>query len=187
MDLIRCGWVGDDPLYQDYHDKVWGRPVYDPVELFAKLCLDGQQAGLSWITILKKQQNYYDAFAGFDPEKIARFDEAKVEALMRNSGIVRNRLKIKSVIRNAQSYLRFAERGGDFSEFLWSFAGGKPLVNQFNSSADYPAQTPESEAMSKALKKSGFNFVGPIICYAFMQAVGMVNDHVLSCHCRNTA
>ena len=185
MDLIRCGWVSDDPLYQDYHDNVWGRPVYDPLELFAKLCLDGQQAGLSWITILKKQQNYYEAFAHFDPVKIAEFDDTKVEELMQNPGIVRNRLKVKSIIRNAKGYLKFIEEGGDFSEFLWRFVGGKPIVNRLEKMEDYPTQTPESEAMSKALKKLGFNFVGPTICYAFMQAVGMVNDHQLSCHCKS--
>ena len=186
MDLIRCGWVSDDPLYQEYHDKVWGRPVYDPLELFAKLCLDGQQAGLSWVTILKKQQNYYDAFANFDPITIAEFDEVKIESLMQNTGIVRNRLKIQSIIRNAKGYLKYTEQGGDFSELLWSFIGGQPIVNQFETLADIPTQTPESEAMSKVLKKLGFNFVGPTICYAFMQAVGMVDDHLLSCHCRNS-
>ncbi|RYV03641.1 DNA-3-methyladenine glycosylase I [Shewanella sp. OPT22] len=184
MELKRCGWVSDDPIYQQYHDNVWGRPVYDPLELFAKLCLDGQQAGLSWITILKKKQNYYDAFADFIPEDIAQFDEQKVEALMQNTGIVRNRLKVNSIIRNAKGYLKFTQEGGDFSEFLWSFVNGKPIVNHLESMDDYPTQTPESEAMSKALKKLGFNFVGPTICYAFMQAVGMVNDHQMSCHCK---
>ncbi|MEL4432126.1 DNA-3-methyladenine glycosylase I [Shewanella mangrovisoli] len=181
MEEIRCNWVSDDPLYREYHDKVWGRPVYDSKELFAKLCLDGQQAGLSWITILKKQQNYEQAFADFEPAVIATFDEAKVEELMANPGIVRNRLKIHSIIRNAKGYLAYTEDGKDFAEFLWSFVGGKPLVNQFTSMSQVPAQTPESEAMSKALKKLGFNFVGPTICYAFMQAVGMVNDHLVDC------
>ncbi|MEL4282979.1 MULTISPECIES: DNA-3-methyladenine glycosylase I [Shewanella] len=181
MEEIRCNWVSDDPLYREYHDKVWGRPVYDSKELFAKLCLDGQQAGLSWITILKKQQNYEQAFADFEPAVIATFDDAKVQELMANPGIVRNRLKIHSIIRNAKGYLAYTEDGKDFSEFLWSFVGGKPLVNQFTSMSQVPAQTPESEAMSKALKKLGFNFVGPTICYAFMQAVGMVNDHLVDC------
>lgn len=181
MEEIRCNWVSDDPLYREYHDKVWGRPVYDSKELFAKLCLDGQQAGLSWITILKMQQNYEQAFADFEPAVIATFDDAKVEELMANSGIVRNRLKIHSIIRNAKGYLAYTSDGKDFSEFLWSFVGGKPLVNQFTSMSQVPAQTPESEAMSKALKKLGFNFVGPTICYAFMQAVGMVNDHLVDC------
>ncbi|MCS6116365.1 DNA-3-methyladenine glycosylase I [Shewanella baltica] len=181
MEEIRCGWVSDDPLYREYHDKVWGRPVYDPKELFAKLCLDGQQAGLSWITILKKQQNYEQAFANFEPEAIAGFDEAKVEELMLNPGIVRNRLKVNSIIKNAKGYLAYTVDGKDFSAFLWSFVGGKPIVNQFTAMSQVPAQTPESEAMSKALKKLGFNFVGPTICYAFMQAVGMVNDHLVEC------
>mgnify|MGYP006190603399 FL=1 len=181
MEEIRCNWVSDDPLYREYHDKVWGRPVYDSKELFAKLCLDGQQAGLSWITILKKQQNYEQAFADFEPTVIATFDDAKVEELMNNPGIVRNRLKIHSIIRNAKGYLAYTADGKDFSEFLWSFVGGKPKVNQFTSMSQVPVQTPESEAMSKALKKLGFNFVGPTICYAFMQAVGMVNDHIVDC------
>lgn len=181
MEEIRCNWVSDDPLYREYHDKVWGRPVYDSKELFAKLCLDGQQAGLSWITILKKQQNYEQAFADFEPAVIATFDDAKVEELMNNPGIVRNRLKIHSIIRNAKGYLAYTADGKDFAEFLWSFVGGKPMVNHFTSMSQVPAQTPESEAMSKALKKLGFNFVGPTICYAFMQAVGMVNDHLVDC------
>ncbi|MCH1931765.1 DNA-3-methyladenine glycosylase I [Shewanella sp. A25] len=181
MEEVRCNWVSDDPLYREYHDHVWGRPVYDSKELFAKLCLDGQQAGLSWITILKKQKNYEEAFANFEPEIIVTFDDAKVEELMANTGIVRNRLKIHSIIRNAKGYLAYTQDGKDFSAFLWSFVGGKPLVNSFTSMTEVPAQTPESEAMSKALKKLGFNFVGPTICYAFMQAVGMVNDHLVDC------
>ncbi|QYJ75451.1 DNA-3-methyladenine glycosylase I [Shewanella sp. FJAT-52076] len=179
----RCAWVGNDSLYQQYHDEVWGRPVYDSRELFAKLCLDGQQAGLSWITILKKQANYEAAFAYFEPAIIANFDEAKVEELMQNPGIVRNRAKVNSIIRNARAYLSYVDAGNDFSAFLWSFVGGAPKVNRFASISEVPAQTAESEAMSKALKKLGFNFVGPTICYAFMQAVGMVNDHTVDCHC----
>ncbi|MCL2919947.1 DNA-3-methyladenine glycosylase I [Shewanella litorisediminis] len=180
---VRCAWVGNDSLYQQYHDEVWGRPVYDAKELFAKLCLDGQQAGLSWITILKKQANYEAAFANFEPAIIADFDEVKVEELLQDPGIVRNRAKVNSIIRNARAYLSFVEAGNDFSDFLWGFVGNKPIVNHFGSIAEVPAQTPESEAMSKALKKLGFNFVGPTICYAFMQAVGMVNDHTVDCHC----
>lgn len=180
---VRCAWVSDDAQYQQYHDEVWGRPVYDAKELFAKLCLDGQQAGLSWITILRKQASYEQAFADFEPAIIAAYDEAKVEELLQNPGIVRNRAKVNSIIRNARAYLNFVEGGGDFSAFLWSFVGGKPKVNHFGSISDVPAQTSESEAMSKALKKLGFNFVGPTICYAFMQAVGMVNDHTTNCHC----
>ncbi|WP_133405226.1 DNA-3-methyladenine glycosylase I [Parashewanella tropica] len=184
MTLTRCAWVSEDPIYQEYHDKVWGCPVYDPLELFEKLCLDGQQAGLSWITILKKQQNYQKAFANFDPYKIAKFTEDDVERLMQDKGIVRNRLKIQSIIRNAKAYIAFLEQGNDFSQFLWEFVGGKPIVNEFLSLTEVPVETPESQAMSKALKKLGFNFVGPTICYAFMQAVGMVDDHTQECFCR---
>jgi len=188
MEMQRCSWVGTDELYQAYHDNVWGRPVYDSQELFAKLCLDGQQAGLSWITILKKQQNYEAAFANFEPAIIAKFDDEKIEALLQDKGIVRNRLKVNSIIKNARGYMAHfsdieGEQGNDFSEFLWSFVGGKPIVNKFKTMAEVPTQTPESEAMSKALKKLGFNFVGPTICYAFMQAVGMVNDHTTDCFC----
>ncbi|AZG71498.1 DNA-3-methyladenine glycosylase I [Shewanella livingstonensis] len=183
MQVNRCGWVSEDPLYQHYHDTVWGRPQFDAKHLFEKLCLDGQQAGLSWITILKKQQNYQQLFAGFEPSIIAEFDQDKVEALMLEPGIVRNRLKINSIIRNAKAYMAFVEQGNDFATFLWDFVGGSPTVNQFELLSQVPAQTPESEAMSKALKKLGFNFVGPTICYAFMQAVGMVNDHTTDCHC----
>ncbi|WP_065187361.1 DNA-3-methyladenine glycosylase I [Shewanella woodyi] len=185
MEKQRCSWVGADDLYQAYHDEVWGRPVFDSQELFAKLCLDGQQAGLSWITILKKQHNYEAAFANFDPAIIAKFDDDKVEELLLDKGIVRNRLKVNSIIKNARAYMtHFSDnQGDDFSRFIWSFVGGKPIVNKFNSMSEVPAQTPESEAMSKALKKLGFNFVGPTICYAFMQAVGLVNDHTTDCFC----
>ncbi|MGS0692181.1 DNA-3-methyladenine glycosylase I [Shewanella sp. 0m-8] len=183
MEVTRCGWVSAEPIYQEYHDKVWGRPVFDSRELFEKLCLDGQQAGLSWITILKKQQNYEAAFANFDPKIIATFDAKKVEELLLNPGIVRNRLKVNSIIRNAKAYLEFVEQGNDFSAFLWGFVDGSPKVNHFTSMSELPAQTPASEALSKALKKMGFNFVGPTICYAFMQAVGMVNDHTTDCFC----
>lgn len=182
-DKIRCTWCGSDPLYQHYHDTVWGRPVSCERDLFRKLCLDGQQAGLSWITILKKQDNYEKAFAGFDPEKIVLFDDAKVEALMQDKGIVRNRLKIHSIIKNARGYLAMKEAGISFSEFLWDFVDGKPIINQYQTLKDIPANTAQSDAMSKALKKRGFNFVGSTICYAFMQAVGMVNDHTVDCHC----
>ena len=180
--MQRCHWCGEDPVYQHYHDTVWGRPEYDSLELFEKLCLDGQQAGLSWITILKKQANYEAAFFNFDPYQMAQMDETDVERLMQDVGIVRNRLKIQSLIRNAKAYVAFAEQG-DFSHFLWSFVGGRSIVNQWQESSQIPTQTTESEAMSKALKKLGFNFVGPTICYAFMQACGLVMDHVTSCHC----
>ena len=179
----RCSWCGDEPIYVDYHDNVWGRPEFDSKELFEKLCLDGQQAGLSWITILKKRQGYLDAFANFDADKIKDFTEEDVERLMLETGIIRNRLKINSIIKNAKAYLAFEEKHGkgSFSTFLWDFVGGQPKLNRFESMSDVPAETEESQAMSKALKKLGFNFVGPTICYAFMQAVGMVNDHLVSC------
>ena len=179
--ITRCPWHTNDPLYIRYHDKEWGVPVYDDQLLLAKLILDGAQAGLSWITILKKRENYWAAFDSFDPEKMALYDETKIAELMGNAGIVRNRLKINSAIKNAQAYLRLREELGSFSDYLWGFVGGKPIINALQSEADYVATSPESIAMSKDLKKRGFNFVGPTICYAFMQAVGMVNDHLVSC------
>jgi len=178
----RCSWCGTEPIYVQYHDKVWGVPEYDSKSLFAKLILDGAQAGLSWITILKKEQNYFDAFDGLDPFIIQHYDDDKYDELMQNAGIVRNKLKIKSTISNAQHYVRMHDAGIDFSEYLWSFVGGKPKLNAFKTIGDVPAYTEDSDAMSKALKKEGFKFVGSTICYAFMQAVGMVNDHVTSCH-----
>ena len=182
-DLKRCNWVTAEPIYLQYHDKVWGRVVFDERELFEKLCLDGQQAGLSWLTILKKQQNYKAAFADFIPEKIVEFDDEIIESLMLNSGIVRNRLKINSIIKNAQAYLKLKEQGINFSKLLWDFVDCNQIQNNFMNQSEIPTQTAESLAMSKSLKKLGFTFVGPTICYAFMQAVGMVNDHLVSCHC----
>jgi DNA-3-methyladenine glycosylase I len=182
-DLHRCHWVTQDPIYLEYHDKVWGRPVIDAQELFAKLCLDGQQAGLSWLTILKKQANYEQAFCHFEPRKISRFDEKDVERLLQNPGIVRNRLKVGSIIRNARAYMAMAEQGIDFSDFLWQFTDGRTVQNRWQEPGQVPVTTPASDAMSKALKQQGFNFVGSTICYAFMQAVGMVNDHLTYCHC----
>lgn len=180
--LQRCPWCGSDPLYQQYHDKVWGRPVYDSIELFAKLCLDGQQAGLSWITILRKQQSYYQAYAQFQAEKIALFTEQDCQRLMENKGIVRNKLKINSIVKNAKAYLAIEASGQAFNDYIWQFVGGKTIVNSYASLQEIPTESPESQAMSKALKKAGFSFVGPTICYAFMQAVGMVNDHITGCH-----
>jgi DNA-3-methyladenine glycosylase I len=178
---MRCSWCGDDPLYVQYHDEDWGVPVYDDRQLFAKLVLDGAQAGLSWITILRKQENYWQAFDQFDPEKIARYDEAKIAELLQNPGIVRNRLKVNSAVKNARGYLQIQEEHGSFSDFLWQFVDGKPIQNKWLTLSEVPAETKESQAMSKALKQQGFTFVGPTIVYAFMQAVGMVNDHVVSC------
>jgi len=177
----RCPWCGDDPLYVHYHDTVWGRPEYDDLALFEKLCLDGQQAGLSWITILRKQENYRAAYDHFDPEKIVHYGQARVEALLSNPGIIRNRLKVQSIIKNARGYLDLQDKGIGFSDFLWSFVGNQPVQNRWHSFSEVPTATPESEAMSKALKRSGFTFVGPTIVYAFMQATGMVNDHLAQC------
>lgn len=177
----RCEWCGDDPLYIRYHDEEWGAPVYDDRRLFAMLILEGAQAGLSWITILRKRENYWEAFDQFDPEAIAAYDEVKIASLLQNPGIVRNRLKVRSVVKNARGYLNIREKEGSFSDYLWRFVDGRPLQNEWRSLADIPAETAASRAMSKALKKRGFNFVGPTICYAFMQAVGMVNDHVVDC------
>ncbi len=177
----RCAWCGSDPLYVDYHDNEWGVPEYDSQKLFGKLILDGAQAGLSWITILRKREGYLKAFDGFDPDRMARYTDKKLEKLMLDPGIVRNRLKIASARRNAHAYLRLRDSGIDFSEYLWEFVGGQPIQNACKSMDDIPATSPEAEAMSKSLKKEGFNFVGPTIVYAFMQAVGMVNDHMVSC------
>ncbi|MBL8146819.1 MAG: DNA-3-methyladenine glycosylase I [Anaerolineae bacterium] len=180
-ELARCGWAGSDPLYVAYHDEEWGTPLHDDQRLFEFLLLEGAQAGLSWITILRKRENYRAAFDGFDAEKIARYDAAKVESLLQNPGIVRNRLKVNAFVRNAQATLRVQEELGSLDAFLWSFTGGQTIQNRFHSLSDVPAKTPEAEAMSKALIKRGFTFVGPTICYAFMQACGMVNDHIAGC------
>ena len=177
----RCPWCGDLPIYVDYHDTVWGVPTYDSKELFAKLILDGAQAGLSWITILKRQENYYNAFDGLDPDKMADYDENKIQALLQDKGIIRNKLKVRAAVTNAQAYHKIESEFGSFSDFLWQFVNNKPIVNHYKSTKDVPTSTPQSDAMSKALKKMGFKFVGTTIVYAFMQAVGMVNDHLVDC------
>ena len=177
----RCEWCGSDPLYVAYHDNNWGRPVADSLELFEKLCLDGQQAGLSWVTILRKQESYREAYHGFIPEVLAGWGEDKVEQLLTNTGIVRNRLKIHSVIRNAKAYLKITERGESFSHYLWKYVDGKPKLNHYSSLSEIPTYTQISSKISKDLRKEGFNFVGKTIVYAFMQAVGMVNDHIVCC------
>lgn len=179
--MKRCDWAGDDPLYQKYHDEEWGVPSYDDRYLFEMLILEGAQAGLSWITILRKRENYRKAFDNFDANKMARYSEEKVEKLLLNPGIVRNRLKVKAAITNAKLFLDIQQQQGDFSDYIWSFVGGKPIVNKRKNLADIPASTAESDAMSKDLKKRGFKFVGSTICYAYMQAVGMVDDHVVGC------
>lgn len=179
--MKRCGWCGDDPLYVSYHDKEWGVPERDSRKLFGKLILDGAQAGLSWITILRKRENYLKAFDNFDPDKVARYNTAKTRELLGNPGIVRNRLKIEAAIGNARAYLDLREKGVDFGEFLWQFVGNEPIQNRWKSLSQLPATSRESDAMSRELKRLGFRFVGSTICYAFMQAVGMVNDHVVTC------
>lgn len=178
---IRCEWVGSDPLYIDYHDEEWGAPVHDDRKLFEMLILEGAQAGLSWSTILKKRPNYRQAFDNFEAEKIARYDEQKVAELLNNPGIVRNRRKVESTIQNARAFLKIQAEFDTFDAYIWQFVGGRPRQNSWRSLEELPAKTAESEAMSKDLRKRGFNFVGPTICYAFMQAVGMVNDHVVDC------
>jgi DNA-3-methyladenine glycosylase I len=177
----RCSWPGTDALYVAYHDEEWGVPERDDRALFEKLLLDGFQAGLSWLTILRKRDNFRRAFAGFEPAKMARFGPKKIESLMQDKGIVRNRLKVESAVRSAQAYLQIREAGQSFEDFIWQFTDGRTITNQFREMADIPTETAESRAMSKALKAAGFNFCGPTICYAFMQAVGMVNDHVTDC------
>jgi DNA-3-methyladenine glycosylase I len=177
----RCWWPGTDPFYVAYHDTEWGVPEHDDRALFEKLILDGFQAGLSWITILRKRENFRRAFAGFDPAVIARFDAAQVEALMLDAGIVRNRAKIEATIAGARAWLSIQERGG-FSDFLWNFVDGRPIQNDLPDQAAVLAETEVSRRISKALKAEGFNFVGPTIVHAFMQAVGMVNDHLTGCY-----
>lgn len=179
--LHRCPWPGQDPLYLAYHDEEWGVPEYDSRALWEKLVLDGFQAGLAWITILRKREAFRAAFDGFDPEKVARYGEADRARLMADAGIVRSNAKIDATIEGARRFLEMRERGEDFSQFLWSFTGGKPIQNAWENVSQVPAQTPVAVEMSKALKAKGFKFTGPVIVYAFMQAVGMVNDHVTPC------
>ena len=182
VELSRCEWArGDDPLMIAYHDEEWGVPVHDDYKLFEFLILEGAQAGLSWSTVLKKRERYREVFAGFDPERIARYRAARIERLLRDPGIIRNRLKVESAVRNAKAAIAVQREFGSLDAYLWRFVGGRPLVNRFTSLAEIPAMTEASDAMSKDLKRRGFNFVGSTICYAFMQAVGMVNDHTVDC------
>ncbi|MCL2829020.1 MAG: DNA-3-methyladenine glycosylase I [Oscillospiraceae bacterium] len=178
---IRCAWAGDLSIYQDYHDNEWGRPVHDDHKLFELLILEGAQAGLAWITVLKKRAAYREAFDGFDPKKVARYDEAKIEALMANEGIIRNRLKINAAITNAKQFLDIVKQYGSFDKFIWAYVDYTPIINHPKKLEDLPATTPISDQISKDLKKMGFKFVGSTIIYAFMQATGMVNDHVTDC------
>jgi DNA-3-methyladenine glycosylase I len=180
--LARCPWPQQDPLYVAYHDSEWGVPEYDDRALYEKLVLDGFQAGLSWITILRKRENFRRAFDGFEPAKIARYTPRKIEKLMQDSGIVRNRMKIEGAVLSARAYLDVMEKGPGFSRLLWGFLDGKPKVNKFRSTAQIPAETELSRRMSKELLRRGFKFCGPTIVYAFMQATGMVNDHLVRCY-----
>lgn len=180
-EVKRCPWCNGDSLYESYHDKEWGIPVYDDRTLFELLLLEGAQAGLSWSTILRKRDNYREAFDNFDPEKIAKYTPKKHQALLQNERIIRNKLKVAAFTKNAIAYLKIKEDGTTFSDFLWQFTNNKTITNSWKNMSEVPAYTVESEAMSKALKKAGFTFVGPTICYAFMQSAGMVNDHLTSC------
>ncbi|MCB9147458.1 MAG: DNA-3-methyladenine glycosylase I [Caldilineaceae bacterium] len=181
MTITRCAWAGSDPLYVQYHDAEWGIPAHDDRHLFEMLNLEGAQAGLSWITILRKRENYRAAFDHFDAQKIVQYDDAKIAELLQNPGIVRNKLKVNGVVKNARAFLAIQEEFGSFDAFIWRFVDGAPIVNHWQTLAQVPAQTVEAQAMSKELKKRGFTFVGPTICYAFMQACGMVNDHTVDC------
>ncbi len=181
MHKTRCGWATNDPIYIKYHDTEWGVPVYDDRTLFEFLLLEGAQAGLSWITILKRREGYRKAFAHFDVKKVARFTPAKIKSLLKDPGIIRNRLKVRSAVTNAQAFLKIQKEFGSFNQYQWQFVGGKPLQNKRASLKELPAASPESDAFSRDLKKRGFRFVGSTIMYAHMQAVGMVNDHVTSC------
>ena len=182
MEKTRCPWCGDDPLYRQYHDTEWGVPVHDDTKLFEFIMLEGAQAGLSWITILRKREAYRRAFADFDVERVARFGASDVQRLMTDAGIVRNRLKIESAIGNARAFIKVQESHGSFDRYIWDWVDGRPIVNTFKTMSEVPALTPLSEELSKDLKKRGFRFVGPTIVYAHMQATGMVNDHLVGCY-----
>ncbi len=177
----RCEWCGNEQIYIDYHDKEWGVPVHDDIKLFEMLCLEGQQAGLSWLTVLKKRDNYRKNFYDFDPEKIVRYLPRKFEKLLQDPGIIRNRLKIESILKNAKAFISVQKEFGSFDNFIWSFVNFKPIINKFESLSQLPAQTELSDKISKDLKKRGFTFVGSTIVYAYMQAIGMVNDHTMNC------
>ena len=181
LGIKRCAWVPDEELYIRYHDQEWGVPQYDDRMLFELLILEGAQAGLSWSTILRKRDYYRQAFDNFDATKIARYDHNRIQKLLNNPGIVRNKLKIESTIKNAKAFLKIQEKHGSFNKYIWSFVNGKPIINKFQHIIELPARTEISDRMSKVLKKDGFNFIGSTICYAFMQAVGMVNDHTVDC------
>ena len=178
----RCAWVSNDPIYIQYHDEEWGRPIYDDRLLFEFLCLEGAQAGLSWITVLKKREHYRKLFMGFDPKKMAALTDDELETFLLDPGIIRNRRKVYGFRQNAQAFLALTQQGS-FADFLWGFVGGKPVINKWRQLSEIPTHTENSDLMAKSLKKAGFTFVGTTICYAFMQAVGMVNDHEVDCSC----
>ena len=177
----RCDWVPENDMYKKYHDEEWGVPVYDDKKLFEMLVLESAQAGLTWSTILKRREGYKKSFDDFDAEEIAKYDEDKIEELLEDEGIIRNRLKIESTVINAEKFLEIQEELGSFSDYIWQFVGGKPIINEWESADDLPSKTDKSKKMSKRLKERGFKFIGPTICYAYMQAVGMVNDHTVDC------
>lgn len=181
IDRDRCPWPGTDALYLHYHDHEWGVPLHDEHRLFEMLVLEGAQAGLSWITVLRKRERYREVFDGFDPVRVARFTPARIERLLRDEGIIRNRLKVASAVSNARAFLRVQDEEGSFDRFIWSCAGGRPQVNRFTAMREVPARTDVSDRMSRELKRRGFSFVGSTICYAYMQATGMVNDHLVGC------
>ena len=180
--ITRCEWCGDDPLYIRYHDEEWGMPGHNDRKLFEMLLLEGAQAGLSWITVLRKRENYRKAFSNFNPNKIARYDEKRIKELLNNPGIIRNRLKINAAIINAQCFLKVKKEFGTFDDYIWQFVNHEPVINKFKSLSELPATSEASETMSKDLKNRGFKFIGPTICYAFMKACGMGNDHVVNCY-----
>ena len=182
--IKRCAWSEELPIYRDYHDKEWGKPQFDEQKLFEKLCLEGQQAGLSWITILKKRENYRNAFFQFDPEKVAQMTAEDIDQCMQNPGLIRYRAKLEAIVKNAQAFLAMKKCGENFSDFIWSFVNHKPIVNDVPDLRTVPAKTEASKALSKALKKRGFVFVGETTCYAFMQSMGLVDDHLNDCPCK---
>ncbi len=182
--MQRCAWVTDDEIYKKYHDEEWGRPVHDDRKLFEFLMLEGAQAGLSWLTVLKKREHYKKVFEGFNPEKVANYDDKKIQALLNDAGIIRNKLKINSAVRNAKVFLKIQQEFGSFDAYIWGFVDGQPILNHFKTIEEVPAKTALSDRISKDLQKRGMNFVGSTIVYAYMQAIGMVNDHTLDCFCR---
>lgn len=182
--MTRCAWAGDSPIYIDYHDNEWGKPQFDSQKLFEKICLEGQQAGLSWITVLKKRDAYRAAFHHFEPKNVAKMTASDIDELMQNAGLVRHRAKLEAIVKNANAFLEMEKRGENFSDFIWSFVNHRPIINDVPDLSVVPAKTEISKAMSKALKKRGFVFVGETTCYAFMQAMGLVNDHINGCCCK---